>query len=339
MNTFNPLFAMAGLTRRETEQFSLVELVREAAAETPDISRFREVSDEIARRIGRRPETFNSFLLPGEVLTRDLSAAANSQLVGGTEPSFAAGLFGGLLGKLPLATLPAVGNVTQAGAASAAVQWLSTESTQFANADPTLAGTNASPKTVGAVVFMSRQLALQTGPAGEGFVGRLLGSKLAEAVGAALINGAGAAGEPLGMMNIAGATSTSGTALGWAGLRDLLAASEGYDGAEPGFVLGATAAKLLRSREKASGSGMVFSSGTIDGIQTTVTRCCPSDALVIAPWSRVTLVSWGNPELTVTPFATPGAFQSGRIGLRLVWSLDFLPPALASVIGKSTSIT
>lgn len=118
----------------------------------------------------------------------------------------------------------------------------------------------------------------------------------------------------------------------------MLAASEGYDSGSLAFVAGVTAAKLLRSRETFSGAGAILSNGAIDGVPCHVSRACPPDALVLAPWQSVVYASWGGLEVTVSPVASGTAFGAGRIGVRLTATLDFALEQ-AACVAVSTSIT
>lgn len=350
MNTHHTRFAdgaRVGLTRHELGRYSLARLAVAAAGEDRgELTFYRDHSDAVARRIGAPPSTFNSFYLPADyvdpVQTRDLTsgnAAGGGYLVAGYEVAFADGLYGATpLGRLPMRTSGATGDTGIAVTGSAASQWLSTEATQTNTADPTFGIRSGVPKTVSTVSNMSRHLVLQTGPAGVRYVERQLGKKVGDTVATALFNGSGASGEPLGLLNVSGTTSTSGSSLGWSGIRDLLAAAEGYEAGDLVFVMGVNAAKLLRSREKATGSGFVLADGRIDGYPVLVTRCMPTDALLVAPWSLVNMTTWGALEVTITPFSSPGAFQSGKIGMRIMWSLDFTVDHPA-VVGKATSIT
>lgn len=334
-----PSESFLGLTRKEVDGFLFGELIQAAATDDlPRLRRYRGYSDAVAASAGRQTTTGWSFFIPGDVLTRDLTAAnaPGGGFLTSTDVSFGSGLYGAsLLGSLPMRVQPMSANAALAVTSSVATQWLSTEGTQATQADPTFGQRAMTPKTVAAAVFIGRTLSIQTDTR---FIEQELGAKLGEAVATALISGSGAAGEPTGLLTLAGTTSTAGASLAWAGVRSLISAAEGYTAGGLVFVAGVTAASLLRSREKATGSGMILADGKIDGIPLIVSRCAPADALILAPWPLVVMATWGALEVTITPLASPGAFQSGKIGVRLMWSVDFVPMH-ASVVGKATSIT
>lgn len=342
MNSHNIMPGYLGLTAKERGDFSLPELISAAAVgDQSSLGFYNSCSNAVGNLLGQRTSTGNSFFLPADIMVRDLSAAVGGQ--GGylvsNEISFASGLFGAsLIGNLPMRPLPAQGNVGLGSISSITTQWLSTEATAASHADPTFGGGAATPKSITCSFYVSRHFTHGAGPGGMRFMQQQIGAKLGEAAGTALINGSGASGEPQGLLGISGTTGTSGTSLAWSGVRDLIAAAEGYSVGGLVFVMGVTAAKILRAREKASGNGMVFADGKIDGIPVIVSRSCPADALVLAPWPTMIMATWGALEVTVTPLADPSAFKAGRIGVRLAWSIDFLAEQ-PSAIGKATSIT
>lgn len=339
--TLLPADGYLGLKPRELVDYSLGELIQSAAVgDERRLGFYRDCSRTIEQRLGRTASTGASFYLPVDYMTRDLATGSGGGgSLTGTQVSFASGLFGAsLIGTLPLRHLPLTGDLSLGVVGSIATQWLAGEGASASHADPTFGARAASPRTVICSFYVSRQFAHQAGPGGMQFLEQQIGAKLAETADTALINGSGASGQPAGLLLYSGTTSTSGTSLAWSGIRDLIAAAEGYTVGGLSFVMGTTAAKVLRAREKATGNGMVMADGKIDGIPVIVSRACPADALVLAPWPSVVMATWGTPELTVTPLADPTAFKQGRIGVRLVWSLDFAAEQ-PSAIGKSTSIT
>ncbi len=342
-NFFAPSMTI-GRTAHELSRRPLEQLFEAALhGDVGTLRSWREESDALGRRMGRANEIYNSFFIPAEYLARDLTAGSGSgggHLVA-TELDFASGLFGTqLIGTLDLRPMPLEGNIALATASSTAgaTSWMSNEASSVAGTDPAFAQRTGAPRTVGCYFTVSRSLSQLMGLPGWSYIANLSGAKLAEAASTALVNGSGAAGEPTGLLQVAGTTSVSGASLGWSGVRDMLAGAEGYTASGLRFVAGVTAAKLLRAREKASGSGMVMSDGRIDGVPVVVSRCMPADALLLACWPTVTMATWGTPELTITPLASPGAFQSGKIGIRLLWTVDFLADQPAAV-AKAVSIT
>ena len=330
-----------GLTPRDVGKFDFAELIRAAATE--DSSRlglYRDINRAYEAK-GFMPATGGSFFIPPEKLQRDLTAgsASGGGYLVSQELSFASGLFGSsLYTALPIRRLAATGNATIVIPTSVgAATWLSTEATPTGNTDPVFGQRSATPKLISATAFLSSMMVAEAGDSPK-FMQQQLGAKLAEGISTAMISGAGTLGQPLGLLNLSGTTSVSGTSLAYSSLCTLLAAIEGYQSKDIVFVLGVTAARILRQREVAAGSGAVLVDGRIAGYPAIVSRCVTDDALVVTTWSNITMCTWGPLQMTITPLGSPTAFKLGQVGVRVSWAVEFLPDAPA-VIGKATSIT
>ena len=331
-----------GLTAKECQRFSLAELIRAQVADDRKALQFyRTASDALTESIGKPTSTHRSYFVPADLMVRTLTAGTPS--AGGyaveTERRFAGELFAaGLHNRLGLRRLPAKGNIAMGTATDVAVQWQDTETTEVSHASPTFGLRVMEPRTVAAVVTMSKQFALAAGAEAVAFVEQQLARALAEAVDKAMCDGTGIDGQPIGLLRTGGTTSTSGTSIAYAGVCDLLAAAEGHDAGSVAFVMGTTAAKLLRQRAKTAGGNMVFEGGRVDGVPAYVSRAMPADALLVAPWSTVAMGVFSPLEVTVAPNASGSDFLAGRVAIRLMWSVDFAA-AHPAAVGKSTSIT
>ena len=78
--------------------------------------------------------------------------------------------------------------------------WLNTENAQVTPSTPTLSQAALTPKQLGDVIVFSRQLAQQTNA--DRFVGRELLRTVGTAIDQAVLNGSGASGQPLGILNM-----------------------------------------------------------------------------------------------------------------------------------------
>ncbi|OAI46525.1 hypothetical protein AYO43_06130 [Nitrospira sp. SCGC AG-212-E16] len=61
------------------------------------------------------------------------------------------------------------------------------------------------------------------------------------------------------------------------------------------------AAKLLRAREKATGSGTIMAANNLAGYSVVVTKSTPDGSLVFGDWSQVLLMEWGIVEVGIDP--------------------------------------
>lgn len=332
-----------GLTKTERERFSLFNLVRaHLQGEGAELRAFRTLADSTMAQAKAQPSGLGTFVLPQDSLSRrDLTVASASG--GGylrpTELDYASALFAAsVVERLPMRRVPLQGDLSMATGLTVSTSWQSSEGASISHSDPDFAASAATPKTVGCTVTASRHLWLQMLAAGRGFLESQLARAMAAAKDTAFINGSGAGGQPLGLLNASGTTSVSGTSLSWANVCTLLDAADGYEVDGVSAILGNTAAKLLRQRDKAAGSGFILADGRIDSVPAFVTRAAPADALLLFPAGRIVAAEWGGLEVAITETASASAFASGKVSIRLMQSVDWFAekPAL---VGKATSIT
>ncbi|MCU0940206.1 MAG: phage major capsid protein [Burkholderiaceae bacterium] len=333
-----------GLTKREIERYSIIDLISAAARDDAGrLSFYSSISEAVAAKTGQQATTHRSYLIPSDVLVRDLTAggggSAGGFLVAGTQASpFGAALFAtSVTARLPLRRVPMVGNAAVAVATTApTVTWLATEATETSDAAMAFGQRNAVPKTVSAVQFISRQLDLQA-PSSAAFVEQQLGAAVAKAIDVAFVNGSGINGQPMGLLGLSGTTSQSGSSLNYAGVTAMIKASEGYGG-QPWVLMGVDAARLLRQRAKVTSGDPIYGNGTVDGLSSIVSRALPDDSMIVLDPSTINELRWGAVEVTVTPLASPTAFKAGAIGVRVMASVDWTVDHPATV-AKAVSIT
>lgn len=330
------------LPKRQADRYSLGELIRAAAYDDKSVLPFyNEISEAIAAKTKQQPSTFRSFFVPNDVLARDMTAAGvsgSNYLVDTQVASFASALFStSITARLPLRRAQLTGNGTIAAITTApTVGWLAGEGVEAVDAGPVFGQRAMTPKTVATTQFVSRQLDLQS-PGAISFVESQMGRALAQAVDVAFISGTGASGQPTGLLTLSGTTNQSGTSLDYSGVSTMIAAAEGYGGT-PHALMGKDTAKLLRQRAKVSGGTPIYENGSVDGLPSIVSRAVPDAGLLIFDPTLIAEARWGTVEITISPLASPTAFKSGSIGVRLMLSLDWAVDHPA-VVAKSTSIT
>jgi HK97 family phage major capsid protein len=227
---------------------------------------------------------------------------------------------------LPLTT----GNVT--------VYWLADELSPITGTQPTVGQIAIVPKTAGALCTFSRQLALQ------GFAAEYVRRELLRTVGTALdkavLNGTGASGQPLGLLNIAGIGSESGTSFSHTSACAMkqAVAEANADDERITFVTTPAVRKLLETRERATGSGFVWDADRIASRPGFVTTDMPTATMIAGDWQHVIIATWGEGfEFAVNPF-DPTGFKAGSIQTRVMLSCD-VAVVYAGAFRKSASIT
>jgi HK97 family phage major capsid protein len=216
-------------------------------------------------------------------------------------------------------------------------EWLATEADGLTAVQPVLGQRPLSPKWIGALVKVTRQLLLQ-GRA----VGDLIASELLGAVGAALdkgfLQGIGSAGQPQGLTGISGIGTASGGTLTYAMVATAIETVLAAGGREPslGFICTPAVASVLKQRARISGGRAVMDDGVIDGYAVRVTANCPAGVLLLADWQSINVALFGiGPRVESDPST---GFKTGATQYRVLTSAD-IAPSYASMIYTLTGVS
>jgi HK97 family phage major capsid protein len=227
-------------------------------------------------------------------------------------------------------TLPATDTTTTG-------YWLNTEGTTVTESTPAIGQVALSPKTAGAMLEFSRLLQLQS-PGIETVLRRDLLRTVGSLVDAAIFNGSGSGGEPLGLLGTSGVGATAGASLDWAdvlGMQESIAAANADD-ANVAFIATPAVRKLLSGRERATGSGFIWGDGRIAGAPGYVSTDVPTATMIAGDWSNVVLGLWGPGfEFAVDPTA---GFKAGIIAARVLVSCD-VGVRVPAAMNAATSIS
>ena len=272
----------------------------------------------------------HAFLVPNEVLRRDLTVAGTGgYLVATDQVGFLDALAPMMVtAKLGATRLPGlVGNVTiPRMTATSTAYWLSGEGAPITESQPTFGQVALVPKAVGAYSEFSRQLLLQSAPAVNKVVARELARRVAVAIDAAAINGSGGA-EPLGILNTENIGTFTGTSLDLAALvtAQSALAGEDVDAAQAAYCTTPDVAALLMGRQKFTNSDSALwtgplGDGNLAGLRAIASTQVPGDTAICGVWEHLYLGEWGAPlEVTVNPYAN---FATGIIGMRCLALVD-----------------
>jgi len=203
--------------------------------------------------------------------------------------------------------------------ASATTYWLTNEAASITESQPTIGQLSLTAKHLGAYTEVSRALTLQSEQV-EPFMRRSFTGTLGFAFEQAIVAGAGSSGAPLGIVNASGVGSVSGSNLAWAGIVEMLRLVE-VAGTQPTAWLAAPdVAKLLRNRERASGSGMILADGTIAGVPAHVSSAVPSGTLIAGDFRQLVCALWGDGfSFQANPFQN---FATGIVSVRMLAAVD-----------------
>lgn len=283
------------------------------------------------------------YSIPDDFLGRALSSNPGSKggaLVGSDLDIIPTLRNRGILRRLPVRRYDGLkNNVTLArGATSVTVTWQAGDGTSVSSSDPALGQGSLMPRTVTVVVETSLQLLASLGAARNGYLLDELDKAEVEDIDKKFVGGSGASGEPLGILNTPGINSQAGSALAWSGVADMLRQAELYtDDESLIWLVAPDVAKLLRTRERASGSGFIMEGSVMAGVPAIVSNGMPAGSLLIVPWSKVRVATWTAAQLDIAP-GSSGNFNAGKLAFRLLYEMDWLLEQPAAGV-KATSIT
>jgi HK97 family phage major capsid protein len=328
---FEPL----GLTPKEIKEYSVLRAM--VATLHNDFSRAGLEAEctraEYARR-GTVPSSPHTFVIPQEILQRDLTAGT------GTAGGYLVGT--GVADPLPLLRNRSVcvrlgatvldqlqGSLSVPRITSGSTgYWLANEATPITESQPVIGQFPLSPKNVGGYTEISRQLLLQTGRGAERMVMNDLAATVALAVDKAALSGAGTGGEPTGITATSGIGTFTGASIDYAkvldAVGDLMSANIEPDGTI-GWVTTPAVATILAQRVKFTSTASPLWEGSLTdgsmlGFRAMSSNQMGSGTMLLGRWSDLVIAEWGRGlEVELNPYA---GFAAGVVGVRAFYTVD-----------------
>ena len=185
------------------------------------------------------------------------------------------------------------------------------------------------PKHVGALAEMSRQLIQQSSPGIEQLIRDDMSFALAQAIDSAMIYGGGT-NEPTGILATTGIQTASLSTLNWAGILAMLEKIELVNGSAGAFLTHPGVATKLRGTLKSATAGAQYlaESGRMADLPLHVTNQIPvKDAatdtgrLILGDFSQVMLGVWSELDILVNPYEST-AYARGGVKVRAMATCD-----------------
>lgn len=341
-----------GMTRSEIQHYRLGAALEGAMRHADGrIGGFEgEIHDELCTRFGA-PGKQHAVLIPPDVLRHyaslhkraDVVSTTTSggylvetQNVGGVGLALPRSILGplgvqvleGLVGNISIPVVKSAGNKTD----------LAAETTQAGEVDQTFGQVALTPRGEGTYTEFSQLLLTQTAPG----VQALLANQILAAFAARLeflaLQGAGAAGQPLGLLNVPGVNSASGASLALSGVLGMQTSTGDRLGPSGAYIAPLATASLLAQRQKASGTSTFLwegsaHQGVMAGYPALSTSNMPTAKLLFGNWQYSMFASWGALAVQVSPYMSAAGFQAGLVGMRILHDIDFvaLDPAAFTV--------
>ncbi|HET9048692.1 MAG TPA: phage major capsid protein [Chiayiivirga sp.] len=294
-----------------------------------------EYNRELERRNGRKAK---GFYLPMRALENRINTTGSAADLVGTDhrgDQYIEPLRNALLArKLGVRVLSGLrGDVSIPKAGTSTVSGWVAENTALTPSDMTFGSVGLTPKHVGALSEMSRQLIQQSDPSIEALLRDDLAFGIAQAIDGALIHGGGA-NEPAGVISTLG--TPNGTLAGptWAQVLKIVEQVEEANALSPShaWLTNASGKAKLAATLKVSGdagAGFLYEGGQLADRPVHVTEqlagvTSSSDnttAAIFGDWSQVLLGIWSELDILVNPFAE-GAYSKGNVLIRAMATCD-----------------
>lgn len=321
----------------EVRNFSLVRAVAAAAGLDVDAGREREISTELSRRSGLKP---NGILVPMQVFEKRVTtttstsgALVSTDFQGGMFiDTLRANLITGRLGATVLSGLS--GNVAiPKRAGSVAAGWVN-ENQALTFSDQNFTQVEMSPKHVGAITELSRNMLLQSSPDIEQLTRADMASVLAQAIDTAAVQGNGIGPTPMGVLNVPGigAAALSATPT-WAEVLEFLGDLEDVNNEGTGWAMHPKARRKFKATLKESGDAgagyLMGDDNRLAGYDTAATTTLPKNLgaginetpVVFGRWSDLMIGYWSAFDLLVNPYES-SAYSKGNVQVRAMLTAD-----------------
>jgi HK97 family phage major capsid protein len=139
---------------------------------------------------------------------------------------------------------------------------------------------------------MTRLLNIVTGGAAQGAAERAFFASLARGLDGAIISGTGVDAQPTGILSTEGVHEVDGTSFTWTTAAEMLRLVEMSNAVPTGWALSPETAKILRTREKATGSGLfIMAAGRIGDLPAIVSPGVPDGTVVMGDFRQITILS------------------------------------------------
>lgn len=292
-----------------------------------------EYSKETERRTGRKA---SGVFVPLAALEKRVNTTATAgQLVGTDhradqyiEPfrnkllarKLGARVLSGLTGNVDI---PAYGSGTSAG-------WVA-ENTALTLSNMTFAPKTLTPKHVGALSEMSRQLIQQSSPSIEQLLRDDMAFMLAQAIDHAMIQGGGAS-EPTGILSGTGIQTASLSTLNWAGILTMMENIELANASANAWLTSPQVAAKLRGTLKSTtaGSEYLAEMGMMGDLSVNSTNQVPlkpgtpnTGRLILGDFTQVMLGIWSELDILVNPYDST-AYARGGVLVRAMATCDII---------------
>lgn len=299
-----------GLSRKEAKQWSFARAIRSVLNNGRVDGFEREVSDEVAKRLGQDPA---GFYIPTDIPHEKRALTADTASTGGylVDDDLRTGSFIEILrNKMKVRELGAqmltglTSNVTIPTQETAATAEVESENSQLTGSNPTFGQKTLSPHRIGAKVPISKQLIQQSGTNVESIVRNDIAQVIALEVDRQCLHGnSGTAGEIIGLANTNNInTVTFGATATWAKAIEFetdVAAANGDIGTMA-YLADAATRGAWKGIKKDSGSGIfIWENNMVNGYRAEVSQQVSGSVVFFGVWNQLLIGEFGAIDVVV----------------------------------------
>lgn len=347
-----------GVTQKEAKQFSFMRAIRAQIPQMNEDAGFeREVSRELAKRLGREAE---GFYIPSDVMLaglqgrgagekRDFTAGTAGEAGNLVQTTVDASMWTDVLrpflvmSQLGITTLPGLtGNLAVPRKTVAGTLAMLTEVAAASETQPTTSLVTLSPKRVSSYVEPSKQAIIQSSVGVEAMLRQDLLDGAAVLLENQGINGSGSSPNARGIRNVAGIGSvvggTNGLAFAWAqavALETSVANANAGTGSRSGYLTNTKIRGTAKTTQKAANLPFMWDNGAqpLNGYACAITNNVPSNltkgtssgvcssVVFGADWSMFVLGLFGGLDVTVDPYTLA---TTGQVRITLNQFFDWI---------------
>ncbi|SOD97025.1 phage major capsid protein, HK97 family [Caenispirillum bisanense] len=313
--------ANIGLSTREAQSYS----ISRALEGLVDASKRGFEWEVSAAAASGKENTRGGLVIPMDVLSRTMSTAANAggEFVPTVHGSLIDMLYANtVIKRLGATVFPAVAGTSFPVITSGANVGFVGELSTTAASTPGTDSRKTQLRTVDGTVRISRALLKQSRPSLDSWIQSHLAREIAVKIDHTVIEGSGTGDVPAGLLNKAGipvhAIGANGGAITWA---DVVALESMVSHANAGFgslgyLTNAKVVGAMKTTQKASGTGMIYEGGNLNGYTLASTSLVPADltkgtgtnlsAMVFGNFADVYLAEFGSLEIVADPYTAMG---------------------------------
>lgn len=206
------------------------------------------------------------------------------------------------------------------------------EGDSLTESNPTVNSIKLTPKHVGALSSVSRQLLQQANPSIEGLIRDDFVSVIGLAIDKAMLHGLAVNDEPVGILNTANIQTASLATLTWAAVVALMEKLALENVTANAMITHAKAATKLQTtlKDATAGAEYLMQAGRMAGLPANVTNQLDAKTgspatgrVLVGDFSQLVVGEWGSAEILANPYAT-GYYEKGNIQLRIMATLDMV---------------